>query len=337
MALYYRPIAQTDAARPAHALTLAGTWAWFTHVEELSRDHAPRIIPADAVPAKFLDRLTPRRADIASLTLDQPRLMGILNLTPDSFSDGGEFTNSAAALDQVRHMLQTGADILDLGGESTRPGAAFVPVEDEISRTAPVIRAIRAHGITTPISIDTRKAAVAKAALDAGADLINDVSAFTFDPDMRVLAAKSSAPVALMHAQGLPENMQDNPDYTHVLLDVYDSLETQVRAAEAAGIPRARIMVDPGIGFGKHDHHNFILINRLSLFHSLGCALLLGVSRKASIGRVGGIADPHDRGPASAAIGLWALGQGVQMLRVHDTEVHKQMIALWSAAQRGAP
>ena len=326
MTLYYRPVA---------ALPLAGPWAWFTHVEELARNRAPRVIPADAVPSDSLVRLTAPRAPIAGLSLDRPRLMGILNLTPDSFSDGGEFYAHDAAMTQAARMLDEGADILDLGGESTRPGAQEVPVDEEIARTAPVIAAIRAAGVTVPISIDTRKAPVARAALAAGAGLINDVSAFAFDPDMQGLAAETGAPVCLMHAQGLPDTMQDNPEYTDALLDVYDSLETSVARAEAAGIPRARILVDPGIGFGKRDPHNLALVARISLFHALGCPVLLGVSRKASIGRIGAIADAHDRGPASAAIGLWALGQGVQMLRVHDTQVHRQMIALWRAAARG--
>jgi len=337
MTLYYRPIAQIDAARPCHAAPLAGTWAWFTHVEELSRDAPPRIIPADAVPGPALARLTAPRPAIAGLSLEAPRIMGILNLTPDSFSDGGEFSDLEKALDQAQRMLDEGADMLDLGGESTRPGAVEVPVEVEIARTAPVIAALRARGVTAPISIDTRKSAVARAALEAGANLINDVSAFHFDPNMAATAARAGAPVALMHAKGLPDAMQDNPDYGDVLLDVYDSLETQLRTAEAAGIARRNILVDPGIGFGKTDTHNMALINRISLFHGLGCGILLGVSRKAGIGRIGAIPDPHDRGPASAAIGLYALGQGVQMLRVHDTEVHRQMIALWRAAQRGAP
>jgi len=335
MMLYYRPIAQTDPARPAAAHRLAGTWAWFTHAEELTRGQPPRVIPADAVPSLTLARLTTPRAPIAGLSLDEPRLMGILNLTPDSFSDGGEFNNPDAAMAQVRRMLDEGAHILDLGGESTRPGAAEVAEEEEIARTAPVIQAVRAAGITTPISIDTRKAAVARTAFDAGAQLINDVSAFTFDPAMCDLAADTGAPVCLMHAQGLPETMQQNPDYSDALLDVYDSLETSVRAAEQAGIPRARILVDPGIGFGKRESHNLALIGRISLFHALGCPILLGVSRKASIGRIGDIPNAHDRGPASAAIGLWALGQGVQMLRVHDTQVHRQMIALWRVAEKG--
>ncbi len=336
MTVYYRPLAQIGPIRPAQARSIAGTWAWFTHVAELSRGAPARIIPADAVPSHILERLTSPRPPIAGLTLDRPRVMGILNLTPDSFSDGGRFTDPAAALAQVHNMLAEGADILDLGGESTRPGAVEVAIDEEIARTAPVIVAMRDNGVTAPISIDTRKSAVAAAALAAGANVINDVSAFHFDPDMQGVAARSGAPVCLMHAQGLPENMQDDPDYDEVLLDVYDSLETSVKAAEAAGIPREKILVDPGIGFGKRDTHNMALINGISLFHALGCPILLGVSRKASIGRIGGIEAAHERGAASAAIGLFALGQGVQMLRVHDTEVHRQMIALWSAAMEGA-
>ncbi len=335
MTCYYRPIPQTDPARPAGAKSLAGTWAWFTHVEELVRGRGPRVIPADAVPSDVLARLTAPRAPVAGLSLDEPKIMGILNLTPDSFSDGGKFNNPDAAMAQVTRMLDEGAHILDLGGESTRPGAREVPVDEEIARTAPVIEAIRAAGISAPISIDTRKAPVARAAMAAGADLINDVSAFAFDPEMDRAAAETGAPVCLMHAQGLPEDMQDNPDYADVLLDVYDSLETSIRAAEAVGIPRDRILADPGIGFGKSEAHNLALLGRISLFHALGCPILLGVSRKGSIGRIGNIPNAHERGPASAAIGLWGLRQGVQMLRVHDTEVHRQMIALWRAAERG--
>ncbi len=336
MTVYYRPLAQIGASRPAGAQSLAGTWAWFTHAEEITRGKPSRIIPVDAIPSAPLARLTAPRADIVGLSFDRPRIMGILNLTPDSFSDGGLFTDPEAALAQCEKMVAEGADILDLGGESTRPGAVEVPIDEEIARTAPVIESLRKNGFTCPISIDTRKASVARAALVAGADLVNDVSAFHFDAEMQSMAAGAGAPVCLMHAQGLPENMQDNPDYSDVILDVYDSLETSVALSEAAGISRARILVDPGIGFGKSDAHNMALINGISLFHGLGCPILLGASRKSTLGRVGGVEAAHERGPASAAIGLFALGQGIQMLRVHDTEVHRQMIALWRAARDGA-
>ena len=211
MTLHYRPIAQTDPARPADAQPLAGTGPGSPMSRNSTRGRAPRVIPADAVPTDVLARLTAPRAPIAGLTLDTPRIMGILNLTPDSFSDGGEFNDPDAAMAQAARMLAEGAHILDLGGESTRPGAQEVPVDEEIARTVPVIEAIRAAGIDVPISIDTRKAPVARAALAAGAGLINDVSAFAFDAAMPGLAAETGVPVCLMHAQGLPDTMQDNP------------------------------------------------------------------------------------------------------------------------------
>jgi dihydropteroate synthase len=224
---------------------------------------------------------------------------------------------------------------LDIGGESTRPGAAEVPVADEIARTAPVIAALRAGGIKTAISIDTRKAAVAEAALAAGASIVNDVSAFGFDPRLKAVTAQSGAPVCLMHAQGAPQTMQDDPRYGDVLLDVYDFLAARLAEAEAAGIPRARIMVDPGIGFGKTLAHNLTLIRGLSLFHSLGCPILLGVSRKKFIGTVGAESDATRRTPGSVAVALAGVAQGAQVLRVHDVWETRQALALWRSATEG--
>ncbi|MFN3281474.1 MAG: dihydropteroate synthase, partial [Tabrizicola sp.] len=231
---YFRPIAMTDPARPAGAFALAGGWCWFDRVEVLSRAAQGRIMPASEVPAPVLHRLTAPRPAFAGLTLDRPRLMGILNVTPDSFSDGGRFLAPEAALSQAQAMA-AGAEIIDVGGESTRPGAAEVPVEEEIARTAPVIRALRDGGLAAPISIDTRKAPVAEAALAAGATIVNDVSAFDFDPTLGPLVARSEAPVVLMHAQGVPATMQDNPLYGDVLLDVYDALAARLARAEALG------------------------------------------------------------------------------------------------------
>ncbi|MDZ4136715.1 MAG: dihydropteroate synthase, partial [Paracoccaceae bacterium] len=278
--IYYRPIAMLDAARPKEALSLAGGWCWFDRAEVLERGRAPRLIAANDVPAAARDALTAPRPALAGLAMDRPRLMGILNVTPDSFSDGGLFLNPAAALIQGRMMAGAGADIIDIGGESTRPGAVEVPEAEEVARTAPVIAALRAGGITTRISVDTRKAGVARAALAAGADLVNDVSAFSYDAALAGVVAQSGAPVCLMHALGTPQTMQDDPWYDDVLLDVYDFLAERVALAEAAGIARDQIMVDPGIGFGKTLTHNLALIRGLSLFHGLGCPILLGVSRK---------------------------------------------------------
>lgn len=327
---YFRPIAMTDPARPAGALTLAGGWCWFDRVEVLSRAAKGRIIAASEVPAPVRQRLTAPRPDLAGLALDRPRLMGILNVTPDSFSDGGRFLATDAALAQARTMAE-GAEIIDIGGESTRPGAVEVAVEEEIARTAPVIRALRAGGLTAPISIDTRKAPVAKAALEAGASLVNDVSAFDFDPSLGPLVAAARAPVVLMHAQGVPATMQDDPQYADVLLDVYDALAARLARAEALGIDRARIMLDPGIGFGKTQAHNLTLLRGLSLLHGLGCPILLGTSRKRFIGSIGGAAEPEARAPGSIATALVGVAQGVQVVRVHDVAETRQALRLWQA------
>lgn len=333
--LYYRPIARTDRARPAGAVTLAGGWCWFDSVEVLSRGAAPRLIAVADLPEDVRDRLSAPRPAMAGLGFDRPTIMGILNLTPDSFSDGGRFNAPQVALERAHALIAAGADILDIGGESTRPGAAEVPVAEEIERTAPVIAALRLAGFTAPISIDTRKAAVAEAALRTGADLVNDVAAMEFDPAMAGVVARAGAPVCLMHAQGLPETMQDDPRYGDVLLDVYDYLEERIAVAEAAGIPRARILTDPGVGFGKTVGHNLALIRGLSLFHGLGCAVLLGVSRKRFIGTVGAAPEATSRAPGTLAVTLAGLGQGIQMHRVHDVTEIAQGIRLWNAIARG--
>jgi dihydropteroate synthase len=327
---YFRPIVMTDATRPPAALTLAGGWCWFDRVEVLSRAAKGRIIPASELPAPVLHRLTAPRPDFAGLRLDRPRLMGILNVTPDSFSDGGRYLGAEAAVSQASTMA-AGAEIIDIGGESTRPGAAEVPVDEEIARTVPVISALRHGGLTAPLSIDTRKALVAKAALVAGASIVNDVSAFEFDPLLGSLVADTGAPVVLMHAQGVPATMQDNPLYGDVLLDVYDALAVRLARAEALGIDRGRIVLDPGIGFGKTQAHNLALLRGLSLFHGLGCPILLGTSRKRFIGVLGGAPEPQDRAPGSIATALHGVAQGVQIVRVHDVAETRQALRLWQA------
>lgn len=330
--MYYRPLPQTDPARPAAALPLAGGWCWFDRIEVLRRNGPAEVIAAAEAPPQVLARLTAPRATLAGLALDRPRIMGILNVTPDSFSDGGDHLAPATALERGRTMVAEGAAILDIGGESTRPGAADVPVPDEIARTAPVIAALAG---VAPISIDTRKAPVAAAALQAGAGVVNDVSALLHDPAMAGVVAMAGAPVCLMHAQGTPQTMQADPRYDDVLLDVYDHLAARVAAAEAAGIPRDRILVDPGIGFGKTQAHNLALLARLSLFHALGCPILLGVSRKRFIGSIGQAAEPKARMPGSVAVALAGVAQGAQVVRVHDVAETRQALALWQAVTVG--
>lgn len=320
MSDYWRPIPEEGGAYP-----LAGGWLRFSRVERLSRTAPPEILPAEAAPPDLLARLTAPRRDICGISMAHPSLMGIVNATPDSFSDGGAYDGIA----QARLLAGAGADMLDIGGESTRPGAAEVSVTEEIARILPVIGALRDR---LPVSVDTRKAGVARAAVAAGAGLINDVSGFDFDPDLAGLVAETGLPVCLMHAQGVPETMQDDPHYGDVLLDVFDALEARVRRAEAAGIARDRIMVDPGIGFGKTRAHNLAILNRIGLYHGLGCAILLGISRKRLIGEVAGMDDPMARGPGTLALMLAAVGQGVQMHRVHDIAAARQALALWRAA-----
>jgi dihydropteroate synthase len=322
----FQPIAQVGSPRPYDALPLVGSGAvWWRTAR---RDGVERRASDLADAARH--RLSALRTPIAGLSLDRPRIMGILNITPDSFSDGGQVFAVEAALDRARKMA-TEADILDIGGESTRPGSAAVPEKDEIARVVPVIEAIRAAGITTPISIDTRKASVAAAALDAGADIVNDVAAMTYDGAMAGLVAERGVPVCLMHAQGDPETMQNDPRYDDVVLDVFDWLAGRIEAAEAAGIKRDKIITDPGIGFGKTLQHNVSLLQNLSIYHDLGCPILLGASRKRFIGTIGNAPDPLDRVAGSVAVALHGAAQAVQMLRVHDTFETRQALSLQQA------
>ena len=332
--IYVRPIAMTDAARPAGALTLAGGWCWFDRVEILERGRRPK--PGDLADLTDAQRraLSAPRADFGGLGMDLPRIMGILNVTPDSFSDGGQFLAKDAALAQARGMVGS-ADILDIGGESTRPGAVDVANADEVARVVPVIAGLRAAGVRTAISIDTRKADVAAAALAAGAGIVNDVAALRFDPGMAAVVAQSGAPVILMHAQGAPSDMQNDPRYSDVALDVYDFLADRIGYAVAAGIARDRMVIDPGIGFGKTQAHNLALIRQLSLFHGLGCPILMGASRKRFIGTISGADDPQARLPGSLAVALACVAQGAQILRVHDVVETRAALALWRAVNFG--
>ena len=336
MTPYFRPLALTGPDRPDGALRLAGGPLWFDRLERLSRTAPPCVIPATDAPADVLARLTAPRAPVAGLDMTRTSIMGILNVTPDSFTDGGQHNAPAAALAHARAMQAQGADIIDVGGESTRPGALTVDPEDEIARTAPVIAALRGAGLDLPVSIDTRKTAVAQAAIAAGANLVNDVSGFTFDDTLAGYCAAHDLPVCVMHAQGDPQTMQADPRYDDVLLDVYDFLAARIAALEAAGIPRTRIIADPGIGFGKTQAHNLALLARISLFHALGCPILLGASRKKFIATLGHAPDIEARVHGSVAVALAAAAQGVQVLRVHDVFATRSALTLWQAATKGS-
>jgi dihydropteroate synthase len=269
----------------------------------------------------------------AGLPLDRPLVMGVLNVTPDSFSDGGRWFDAERATAQGRALVAAGVDIVDVGGESTRPGAAELPAEEEIRRVEPVVRALVETGAV--VSIDTRHKAVMEKAIEAGARIVNDVSALTHDPASLCFVAQHEAPVVLMHMLGEPRTMQRQPVYDSPLVEVLEYLEARIAACGVAGISRERIVVDPGIGFGKLVPHNLELIAGIGAFHALGCGVALGVSRKSMIARLSRSEPPEGRLPGSLAAALCAVQQGVQILRVHDVVETRQALALWHAIAEG--
>ena len=281
-----------------------------------------------------LDGFAVPRGPLAGVSFDRPRIMGIVNVTPDSFSDGGHLGDARQAIAFAERLVDEGADFLDIGGESTRPGSDTVPVEEELRRVMPVVEGLSGR-TSARISVDTRKAEVMRRAAAAGADLINDVSALSFDPDALAVAVETGLPVVLMHARGDPKSMQQDPRYDDALLDVYDALAARIAVCVAAGIARDRIVVDPGIGFGKTLDHNLELLAGLSLLHGLGVPVMLGASRKSSIGKLTGATDPSERVPGSIAAALAGAMQGAAVLRVHDVAATRQALAVWEAACRG--
>jgi dihydropteroate synthase len=259
--------------------------------------------------------------------------MGILNITPDSFSDGGRHFDASAAIAAGHAMLEAGADILDVGGESTRPGASPVPPEEEIARVIPVVRELAK---AAPISIDTRHAATMQAALEAGAEIINDVTALRHDPAAVDFLARTQTPIILMHMPGTdPREMQAKADYADVVLEVARFLRDRVATLEALGIARARIAIDPGIGFGKTMAHNLALIEALPILAGIGCPILLGASRKRFIGTLSGVEAAEDRLAGSLAVALAGVARGAAILRVHDVAETIQALAVWQACANG--
>lgn len=350
--LYFLPTAFVAApfGFDGRVARLAGGLVWFSAYEVIAVDGGVRVstqlVPVDEVDAFVAglagEQAAAARRTIAHITaprpaldlgvrvlqLDQPRIMLILNMTPDSFSDGGALLDDPdAAADAGFAMVAAGAAILDVGGESTRPRAQPVWEGDEIARVEPVVRRLAAGGAV--VSIDTRKASVMKAALDAGAAIVNDVSALCYDEQSAALLAGRRCPVVLMHHQGDPQTMQDRPHYEDALIEVYDWLEERIAFAEGAGIARGRIIVDPGIGFGKSLRHNLQLLNGLALFHGLGCPVLLGASRKRIIGALSNEAPVDQRLGGSVALALHGAQMGAQILRVHDVPETLQAIRVW--------
>jgi dihydropteroate synthase len=348
--IYLRPTGFVDApfGHDGKVARLAAGLLWFSTVE-ITRIDESGIVSSELVPIERFEpepdmaetwrRLTsprpPLQAGARTIRLDQPQVVGILNVTPDSFSDGGQHDDPLAAAAAGHAMAAAGAAIIDVGGESTRPGAKPVWEGDEIERILPVVQQLARAG--TAVSVDTRKAAVMDAALGAGATIVNDVSALTYDDRAAASVARAGCPIVLMHHQGSPETMQQVPRYNRpVLFEVYDWLEARIDAAVAAGIDRTRIIVDPGIGFGKTVAHNLQLLNGLALLHGLGCSLMLGASRKRMIGALSGEAPADQRLSGSLALALKGADQGVQLLRVHDVPETLQAIRVWRGLRDAA-
>ena len=348
--LYLRPLsflhgaAAQDAIADGLTLPLAGGPLAFTAatlIEGSPGDSKAHLFNARALAdsrdrqvAALLQHVTGTRPAFAGLGYERPLLMGIVNVTPDSFSDGGLYDTTEAAVSHAAALARDGADIVDVGGESTRPGSDAVEAEEERARVVPVVQKLK--GLKAAISIDTRKSLVAAAAAEAGVTIFNDVSALTYDPDSLRVAAEKKLYVVLMHAPGEPRTMQDNPTYDDVVLEVYDYLSDRIAAAEAAGIPRERIAADPGIGFGKTLVHILTLMANLSIFHGLGVPLLVGASRKRFIGTARDGETPRDREPGSQAAAIAAVAQGVQILRVHDIAGTRQALRVWQGTMAGA-
>ena len=307
---------------------LAGGWARFTDMDVVQRhadggysicrmglDDLLQAADDRNLASAVMDRLLAPRDPFAGLSMTAPRLMGILNVTPDSFSDGGRHNAPARAIAAARAMQDAGAAIIDIGGESTRPGAAPVTRNQELARVLPVLAGLRNSGAV--LSIDTRHAEVMRRAVAGGAGIINDVGALRGDGAVDAAAA-AGVPVVMMHMQGTPETMQADPQYGFAPVEILEFLEARVQAAEAAGIPRALMAIDPGYGFGKTVTHNLQLINWTAMLHMLGVPILIGASRKSSIAKISAGEDADQRLPGSLALAMAALRQGAQMLRVHD-------------------
>ena len=344
---YLRPTGFVDApfGHDGKVARLAGGLQFFSMVE-IIRDDGTELVPVNGIEARLGEaesaiwaRLTSPRAPLQLgdrvVRLGEPQVIGLVNATPDSFSSQGLHAEAEAAIAAGHEMAAAGAAIVDVGGESTRPGAKPVWEGDEAERVLPVVRRLAAAG--TAVSIDTRKAMVMEQALAVGAGLVNDVSALTWDPRALEVVAKAGCPVVLMHHKGAPETMQDDPRYDRpVLLEIYDWLEARIAAAEAAGIAREKIIVDPGFGFGKNVQHNLRLMNGLALLHGLGCPIMLGASRKRTIGALSGEAPADQRLAGSLALALQAAGQGAQLLRVHDVPETLQALRVWRGLRDAA-
>ena len=313
-----------------HFHTIYGGNTVFNSFRVIERDKSPSVISTSHVKKEFLNRFISKPNSTLGLNFDTPLVMGILNVTPDSFYDGEKFFSEKQFVNKGLDLLNTGCSILDVGGESTRPGAKEVLPSEEIKRVVGVIEKIKKSVPSAIISVDTRKAVVAKKALQAGASLVNDISAGSFDKEMFNVVAKFKAGICLMHSKGLPEDMQKKPHYENVLFDIYDYLKKKITEAEYKGIPREKIFIDPGIGFGKSLIHNVEIIKKAHLFLGLGCPIMIGLSRKSFIGEIINETMPSARLSGSIAAMLITLTNGINIVRVHDVKETADAIKVWN-------
>lgn len=346
--LYLRPIqfADTPVGRDGEVARLAGGLLWFSAYELIAVQGGKRVLQRAVPVADLPEELAPLAARISApraaltlgervLRLDQPQVMGILNVTPDSFSDGDTYyADPDGAAAHGVDMSAAGAALIDVGGESTRPGSEPLWEGDEINRVVPVIERLARSG--TAVSIDTRKAPVMEAALAAGAHIVNDVAALLWDPRALDVVVKAQCPVVLMHSPDPAKGPHGGNGYADVLVEVYDWLEARVAAVEAAGVDRGRILIDPGIGFGKSLADNLALINGLALFHGIGCPIVFGASRKRMIGALSNEAPAEARLGGSVALALKAAELGAQIIRVHDVFETAQALRVWRGSRDAA-
>ena len=298
-------------------------------VEEYSVLELERLDFKDKIQSD-LNKITSKRNNIFNLNFKNPILMGVLNVTPDSFSDGGKYNTTFRALDHVKNMIDFGAHIIDVGGESTRPGAKSVSDQDEIVRVSEIIQSIKKKYPNQLISLDTRKSKVMQHGISIGVDMLNDVSALDFDQLSYQVVKDSGKPIILNHSQGIPENMQNNPTYDNVLLDIFDYFENKIKFLKDNGIKDEQIIIDPGIGFGKTLEHNLEIISKISIFHSLGYPIMVGPSRKSFIGKIMGEKDNPQRLGGTIASVLYSYLQGIQLFRVHDIQETSEALKVYS-------
>ena len=328
---YFLPEINYLEGRAEHFYTMYGSNTVFNSFRVVGRDKVSSIVSTSDVKEDFLNRFISKPNSTLGLNFDSPVVMGILNVTPDSFYDGEGSFAEKQFVKKGLNLLEAGCCILDVGGESTRPGAKEIASSTEIKRVVGVINKIKKTAPSAIISVDTRKAIVAEKALLAGASIVNDISAGSFDKKMFSIVERHKAGMCLMHSQGLPENMQDKPHYENVLLDVYDYLEEKIDEAESKGISREKIIIDPGIGFGKSFKDNMEIIKNAGLFRGLGCPLMIGSSRKSFIGEIVGEKMPSARLAGSIAVMLKTLGKGVNVVRVHDVKETTDAIKVWNS------